>query len=82
MSAIDALDIEEREDEIEREYLYTDKQYSTVPNVVGMTVKEAVKLLKKFKVEYSGSGEFITHQSPSAETEVYEGETIRLLLSE
>ena len=47
-----------------------------------MSVKEAVKLLKKFKVEYSGSGEVVTYQSPSANEKVYEGETIRLLLSE
>ena len=82
LSAIDILDIEERTDEIEREYLYTDKQYAEVPNVVGISVKEAVKLLKKFKVEYSGSGETVTYQSPSAGEKVYEGETIRLLLSE
>ncbi len=82
LSAIDILDIEERTDEIEREYLYTDKQYAEVPNVVGMSVKEAVKLLKKFKVEYSGSGETVTYQSPSANEKVYEGETIRLLLTE
>ena len=82
LSAIDILDIEERTDEIEREYLYTDKQYAEVPNVVGMSVKEAVKLLKKFKVEYSGSGEIVTYQSPSAGEKVYEGETIRLLLTE
>ena len=82
LSAIDILEIEERADEIEREYLYTDKQYAEVPNVVGMNVKEAVKLLKKFKVEYSGSGEIVTYQSPSANEKVYEGETIRLLLTE
>ena len=82
LSAIDILDIEERTDEIEREYLYTDKQYAQVPNVVGMSVKEAVKLLKKFKVEYSGGGETVTYQSPNAGEKVYEGETIRLLLSE
>ena len=82
LSAIDILDIEERTDEIEREYLFTDKQYEEVPNVVGMSVKEAVKLLKKFKVEYSGNGEVITYQSPSANEKVYEGETIRLLLTE
>ena len=68
-------------DEIPREYLYTDKQYSVVPNVIGMTVKDAVKELKKFKVEYSGDGDKITYQSPSAGTDLYEGETVRLLLS-
>ncbi|MBR6690598.1 MAG: stage V sporulation protein D [Bacilli bacterium] len=82
LSAIDILDIEERNDEIEREYLWTDKQYAEVPNVVGMNVKDAVKELKKFKVEYSGSGNIVTYQSPSAGEKVYEGETIRLLLSE
>jgi len=82
LSAIDILDIEERSNEIEREYLYTDKQYAIVPNVIGMNVKDAVKELKSFKVEYSGSGEVVTYQSPSGGESVYEGETIRLLLSE
>ena len=81
-SAIDILGIEKRSDTIEREYLYTDKQYVEVPNIVGMNISGAVKLLKKFKVEYSGSGSIITYQSPSAGTNVYEGETIRLLLAE
>lgn len=81
-SAIDILDIEKRDDAIEREYLFTDKQYAEVPNVVGMSVKDAIKELKKFKVEYSGSGDVITYQSPSAGENVYEGETIRLLLAE
>ena len=82
LSAIDILGIEESDNEIEREYMYTDKQYALVPDVVGMTVSEAVKNLKKFKVEYSGSGDTVTYQSPSAGESVYEGETIRLLLSE
>lgn len=82
LSSIDILDIEKRNDEIKREYLYTDKQYATVPNVMGMEVKEAVKELKKFKVEYSGEGSVVTYQSPSSGESIYEGETIRLLLSQ
>ena len=80
LSAIDILDVEKRSDEIEREYLYTDKQYVKVPNVVGMSVKDAIKELKKFKVEYSGDGETITYQSPSPGESIYEGETIRVML--
>ena len=80
LSAIDILDIEESTDEIEREYLYTDKQYVKVPNVIGMNVKDAVKELKKFKVEYSGSGNIVTYQSASSGESIYEGETIRLYL--
>ncbi len=82
LSAIDILGIEKRENEIEREYNYFDKQYAIVPNVVGMSVKDAIKELKKFKVEYSGTGDVITYQSPSVGESVYEGETIRLLLAE
>ena len=75
------MNIEQRQDEIQREYLFTDKQYAVVPNVVGMTVKEAIENLKSFKVEYSGSGETVTYQSPSAGESIYEGDTIRLLLN-
>ena len=82
LSAIDILGIEKRENEIEREYNYFDKQYAIVPNVIGMSVKDAIKELKKFKVEYSGTGDVITYQSPSVGESVYEGETIRLLLAE
>lgn len=82
LSAIDILNIEEKNDEVEREYLYTDKQYAKVPNVIGMSVEEAIKKLKKFKVEYSGTGQIISYQSPSAGSTIYEGETIRLLLTE
>ena len=82
INAIDILNIDKRENAIEREYLYTDKQYAVVPDVVGMNVKEATKLLKQFKVEYSGSGSIVTYQSPSRGTSIYEGETIRLLLTE
>ena len=47
-----------------------------------MDVGEAIKNLKPFKVEYSGTGNTIVYQSPSANTTIYEGETIRLLLAE
>ena len=53
-----------------------------MPNVIGMDVSEAVKILKQFKVEYSGTGDKITYQSPSEGTSIYEGETVRLLLAE
>jgi len=82
LASIDALDIEKSENEIPKEYNYIDKTYYKVPNVVGMSVSDAVKELKSFKVEYSGSGEIITYQSPASGTQIYEGETIRLLLSE
>ena len=47
-----------------------------------MGVKDAMKELKKFKVEYSGDGSVVTYQSPKSGEAIYEGETIRLLLSD
>lgn len=80
-SCINILNIKKRENAIEREYLYTDKQYMIVPNVEGMNIKDAIRLLKDFKVEYTGSGDVVSYQSPSAGESIYEGETIRLLLT-
>jgi len=78
----EALNIDLQEEELTREYSILDKQYKEVPNVVGMKVKEATKLLKDFKVEFTGTGETISYQLPNSGTQIYEGETIRLLLTE
>ena len=80
--AIEALDIKKRTDGMEKEYNYLDKTYYEVGNVVGLTPKEAVDILKNFKVEFTGSGNKVKYQSPSAGTKIYEGEKVRLLLSE
>ncbi|MFV0249574.1 MAG: stage V sporulation protein D [Bacilli bacterium] len=79
-ASIDILDIKKPDGASEKKYNYTDKKYVEVPNIVGMTLKEASTFLKSFKIEYTGSGNLITFQSPSAGTRIYEGETIKLLL--
>jgi len=78
-ASIDALDIEPR-DGMMKEYKYGDKKYAKVENVVGMSASEAVKMLKPFKVEFSGTGNTVTYQSPSEGSLIYEGETVKLLL--
>lgn len=67
---------------MEKEYNYNDKKYVEVSNVVGLTVKEAVSNLKSFKVEFSGSGNTVSYQSPSPGERILEGETVKLLLTE
>ena len=79
--AIVALDIKKPGGDTEKKYNYLDKKYKTVPNVVNMSVKEATEKLKDFKVEYSGNGDKVTYQSPKAKSRIYEGETVRLMLS-
>lgn len=79
LSAIPILGINYRADGMPKEYVYTDKVYYKVPDVTGMSLKEAMKELKKFKVEYEGTG-VVQYQSPKSGIEIYEGERVRLYL--
>lgn len=78
--AIDALDIEKRSDATEKEYKWNEVKYYEVPNVVGLSVSEAKKLLNKFQIEYTGSGDVVFTQSPEAGERILENSTVRLLL--
>ena len=79
-ATIDSLGIESRTDGMMKEYIYGSKSYAKVPNVVGMSLKDAISNLKDFKVEYSGSGEKVLYQTPISDTVMYQGETVKLLL--
>lgn len=80
--AIDILDIEAPVGASEKKYNYLDRKYATIPDVVNMTLKEAMSNLKGFKVEYTGSGSKVIYQSPAKNTRIYEGETVKLMLGE
>lgn len=80
LDIIDILDIKKQEGGTSKTYNYYDKKYATVPSVIGMDKREALKSLKSFKVEFSGTGNKIIYQSPNAFTTVYEGDTIKLML--
>lgn len=80
LDIIDILNIERQKEGVQKEYNYYDIKYANVPDVVGLTSKEALNLLKQFKVELEGSGDRVIYQSPGALTSLYEGSTIRLLL--
>ena len=45
-----------------------------------MKKEEAIKLLRDFTINYSGTGEYIKEQSPNASDRIKMGGTIRLLL--
>jgi len=80
MSAIDILDIKPSKEGMPREYTWLDTKYIELPNVIGMTKEEATKVLKEFKIEYSGVGETVIYQSPESGYYAPAGETIKLLL--
>ncbi len=79
-SAIDILDIKPSKDGMPKEYNYLDNKYVYVPDVVGKSLEEAKKLLKGFKLEFSGTGTNVSYQSPSGGTYVKEGNSVVLLL--
>lgn len=82
LSAIDALNIPKQDGGTEKEYTYLDRRYYDVPNVIGMSVSDARKALKNFKVEYSGSGNTVIYQTPREGDRILGNETVRLLVGE
>ncbi len=82
IDAIDILNIKRRDGGMEKEYNYNDLKYIEVPDVVGLSTKEASKLLRKFKIQYSGTGSSVKIQAPIGGVRIQEGSNIRLFLTE
>ena len=80
LDIIEALDIPKQDGAIEKVKQWDDPVYYTIPNVVGMSVKEATKALYPLQVEYSGSGDKVLEQSPKAGEKVESTYKVRLLL--
>lgn len=80
--AIDVLGIKEQKSEVVREYELWDVKYYEVPDLIGVSKSEAKKkLYPNLSVEYSGTGESVISQSPSAGTFIKAGETVKLMLN-
>ncbi len=79
-TAISVLGIEPSQDGMEKEYNWLDTKYVQLPDVTGLNLEDAKKTLKGFTVEYSGVGENVIYQSPSANTYIKEGGTVKLML--
>ena len=79
-SAIDILGIKPSKEGMPKEYNYLDKKYTYVPDVTGMSLEDAKKTLKGFKIELSGNGEKVFYQSPEEGTYIEEGSTVMLML--
>ena len=65
-----------------KEYRWYENSYVKLPDVRGMSSKDASKLLKDFKLEYSGSGDTILYMSPEPGYYVKKGGTIKLMLKD
>lgn len=81
LSIINYLEYKPIINELQREYTWLDTKYLYLENVIGKDVKEGKKLLKNYKVEYSGTGSTIIDQNPKGDTYVKEGSTVKLMLN-
>ena len=79
---ITALDIEKSEGASEKNYQFWEKKYVTIPNVTNQKLSNVKANLRNFDVQYTGSGDYILFQSPSAGERVLEGSKIRILLGD
>lgn len=66
---------------IRNEYTWLDTKYVMMPDVVGMSLKDAQKTLKGFKIEYTGTGETVIEQEPASGQYIKETNTIKLMLN-
>ena len=82
LDIIDALDIKRQDDAIEKTKYWDDPVYYNLPDVIGLTKKEAKKLLYYYNIEYSGYGDYVIEMSPNPNTRLEAGNTVRLLLGE
>ena len=82
LDIIDALNIEKQPGGIEKELEWTDKELKVIPNVVGLSLQEAKKLLTDFTIEYTGSGTIVKEQTPSPGEKIELKGTIKLLLGD
>ena len=80
IDVIDALKIPKSEYTLDKEEFWYDTKYTTIPNVIGLNIKEAKKQLKNLTVNYSGTGNTIKSISPEPGTIVKEKSTIKILL--
>ena len=80
-SYIDIYNLEESKDVMPKTYNWMDIKYSKLPNTVGLSLDEAKKLLKGYKLEYSGDGNNVIYQSPESNTYVKDGSIVKLMLS-
>ena len=79
---INELEIETSEYTLDKTYNWYDTKYVKVPDLVGYSLEDAKKELKKFTVIYSGNGKIIKAISPSSGTYLPENATIKILLQD
>ncbi|SDJ03652.1 stage V sporulation protein D [Salimicrobium halophilum] len=77
-----AMGIEEREDQLEKDYTWTEEEYVEVPDITGESKSSLSKLLTPLRVEAEGEGDRVFHQAPRAGVKVPPDTVVRVYLSD
>lgn len=80
-TAISLYDIKEDPEGMPRDYFWYETKYVTVPDVIGLSKKEAIKALSGFQIEYTGSGENVVSINPNVGSRIKEGSPVKILLN-
>ncbi|GAB3793548.1 stage V sporulation protein D [Virgibacillus kimchii] len=77
-----AMEVEQREDGLEKDYQWPEEPKVEVPDLIGLTKGELAEYMLNLSVETDGQGEYIIDQAPEAGTKVEQGAAVRIYLSE
>ncbi|PYZ97921.1 stage V sporulation protein D [Alteribacter lacisalsi] len=80
--SLQAMGVEKRSDQIEKERMWNDEQIVEVPDLIGRTVKDINQSYYELKLDASGSGEEVVLQSPEPGTKVAAGSVIRVYMDD
>ncbi|WP_163970749.1 stage V sporulation protein D [Oceanobacillus halotolerans] len=77
-----AMEVEPRDDGLEKDYQWPDQPKVEVPDLVGLRKEDLNEYMTNLSIETSGSGDYIIDQAPSAGSMLEEGEKIRIYLAD
>ena len=78
---ISIKDLKPSKDVTPRTYTWLDIKYNKLPNVTGLSLKEAKQALKGYQINVNGTGDKVIYQEPDSDTYVKENSTVKLLLN-
>ncbi|CAG7605631.1 Stage V sporulation protein D [Paenibacillus solanacearum] len=77
------MKVPQRQDQLDRKYVYGDTKIVEVPNLIGMTITDIYEDLNmNFQLAKSGAGKNVVNQVPKPGSRVEQGSTIRIYLSD
>ena len=80
LDIIDSLQIKKQPNGIEKERQWDDIKYLEVPNLIGMSIKEAINKAYPLEIDITGNGDVIIEQSPNPYEKIDINSKIRVLL--